>query len=281
MTMENIESNFASDFQHWNIRLPSDDVEARRPGKLHQAGWTIRYLFGTEGDSEYLDYYATHRMTNDRHVRIYSNGKTESLETPQEFSVFPADADEATRQKITNDYQAHNRAIYQRLQEKGFLAEDSDADHSRWTDNPFRQPGLTPEQEQWLELRDTATRIFQETGDSTMAEDIGLFPRQPRRTWLQGGRQFHVVRKSEDAAYMGLKCPTHFHKILIIGLLEDETELIIGRPDKGEAKFSVNSLEEALEVGANLLLRECPSGFRKQLDDFFDAEEEEFERALD
>ena len=278
MTLENIESIFASDFQHWDIQLPSDDVEARQRGKIHQAGWTIWYLFGTEGDTEYLDYYAAHRMTNDRHVRIYSSGKTESLETPQEFSVFPADADEATRQRITDDNQAHNRAIYQRLQEKGFMSEGPEADHSRWTDNPFRQPGLTAEQLEWLDKRDKATRIFQETGDSTMAEDIGLFSPKPRKMWVHGGRQFHVVRKSEDAAYMGLRCPTHFHKILIIGLLENETELIIGRPDKGEAKFSVNSLEEALEVGANLLLQECPSGFRKQLDDFFGAEdEEEFE----
>ena len=47
---------------------------------------------------------------------------------------------------------------------------------SRWTDNPFRQPGLTPEQLEWLDKRDEATRIFQETGDDTMAIEIGLFP---------------------------------------------------------------------------------------------------------
>ena len=48
--------------------------------------------------------------------------------------------------------------------------------HSRWTDNPFRQPGLTPGQLEWLDKRDEATRIFQETGDDTMAIEIGLFP---------------------------------------------------------------------------------------------------------
>ena len=130
MTLENIDAIFASNFQHWDIRLPSDDVEARLRGKLHQAGWTIWYLFGTEGDSEYLDYYAAHRMTNDRHVRIYSSGKTESLETPRDFSAFPADADEATCQRITDENQAHNRAIYQRLQERGFMSEGPEADHS-------------------------------------------------------------------------------------------------------------------------------------------------------
>ena len=48
---------------------------------------------------------------------------------------------------------------------------------SRWTDNPFRQPDITPEQLKWIEQRNKAMRIFDETGDTTMAEDIGLFPK--------------------------------------------------------------------------------------------------------
>lgn len=46
---------------------------------------------------------------------------------------------------------------------------------SRWTDNPFRRPDLTPEQLEWIKKRNEATRIFQETGDDTMAIEIGLF----------------------------------------------------------------------------------------------------------
>ena len=48
--------------------------------------------------------------------------------------------------------------------------------NSRWTDNPFRQPGRSQEQLDWLAKRNEATRIFQETGDDTMAIEIGLFP---------------------------------------------------------------------------------------------------------
>ena len=48
--------------------------------------------------------------------------------------------------------------------------------HSRWTDNPFRRPDITPEQLEWIEKRNEATRIFRETGDDTMAIEIGLFP---------------------------------------------------------------------------------------------------------
>ncbi len=47
--------------------------------------------------------------------------------------------------------------------------------HSRWTDNPFRDPNITPEQLEWIEKRNEATRIFQKTGDDTMAIEIGLF----------------------------------------------------------------------------------------------------------
>ena len=38
MTLENIESIFASDFQHWDIQLPSDDVEARQRGRTSSSG---------------------------------------------------------------------------------------------------------------------------------------------------------------------------------------------------------------------------------------------------
>ena len=36
---------------------------------------------------------------------------------------------------------------------------------------------MTPEQKKWLDKRDEAIRIYQETGDETMAQEIGLFPK--------------------------------------------------------------------------------------------------------
>ncbi len=40
-----------------------------------------------------------------------------------------------------------------------------------------RQPiPRTPEQLAWLEKRNEAVRIYRETGDDTMAIEIGLFP---------------------------------------------------------------------------------------------------------
>lgn len=48
--------------------------------------------------------------------------------------------------------------------------------HSRWTDNPFRDPNLTPEQVERIEARHKALRIYRETGNSSLLEEIGFWP---------------------------------------------------------------------------------------------------------
>ena len=47
--------------------------------------------------------------------------------------------------------------------------------HPRWTDDPFWQP-KTPEEKEWIRKRDEAIKLFRETGDDSMAIEIGLFP---------------------------------------------------------------------------------------------------------
>ena len=76
--MNNIDTAFAKMFESWNIHLPLNATTLKQPGKIVQAGWAIRYVFG----EDYLDYYAEHRMTNPRHERIHSDGRCESLEAP-------------------------------------------------------------------------------------------------------------------------------------------------------------------------------------------------------
>ena len=145
---------------------------------------------------------------------------------------------------------------------------------SRFTDNPFRNPNATPEQIERIEKRAAATRIYRQTGDTTKAEDSGLFPLKPRRMWEYKGSQFHVVRKSEAAAYVGLKCDDHYHNVVVIGLTESEPhELLVGRTEETSPKYAVESLEQALAQSADLIIDECPRGlerrFVKQLDEFF------------
>ena len=145
--------------------------------------------------------------------------------------------------------------------------------NSRWTDNPFRQPGLSQEQLDWLNKKNEATRIFQLTGDTTMAEDIELFPSRPRRLYEYAGHTFHVVRTSEDSAYIGLQCSEHqYHSIYIIGLTENEKSLLVGQPVENHPKYEVYSLTEALEQGAKQLHKDCTmsaDNLKQQLDDFF------------
>ena len=48
---------------------------------ITQPGWTIwtHFDIGSENGRERLDYYAVHRMTNDRDVRLYADGDKEDL----------------------------------------------------------------------------------------------------------------------------------------------------------------------------------------------------------
>ena len=60
---------------------------------------------------------------------------------------------------------------------------------SRFTDNPFRQPGLSKEQLEWLAKRDKAMKIYRESGDPTMAQEIGLFPKDDANDMIKKSRR--------------------------------------------------------------------------------------------
>ena len=54
--------------------------------------------------------------------------------------------------------------------------------NNRFSDNPFRDPNLTPEQVDRIEKRNEALRIYRKTGDDTLAIEIGLFPPKNRES---------------------------------------------------------------------------------------------------
>lgn len=116
--MKKIEDQFNDTFSPWNIRLPPEDIAHRRQGKIVEAGWAIWYLFGSDEKDEYLDYYASHRMTNDRHVRIYANGKRESLLAIQ--SMRPASPDPQEDARLEVEHLSKNQQIARMLEAKGF-----------------------------------------------------------------------------------------------------------------------------------------------------------------
>ena len=55
------------------------------------------------------------------------------------------------------------------------------SNRSRFTDNPFRDPNISPEQAKKLDERNRAIQVFYETGDRGPAEAVGLFPKSEKK----------------------------------------------------------------------------------------------------
>jgi len=108
---------FNKTFSHWHITIPPDDVEQHRSGKICKGGWTVWYLSGANKKGEYLDYYACHRMTNDRHVKIYANGKYRCLPAIADFRI--ASEDPAEDARLEAEYQIKTQRIVKLLKSKG------------------------------------------------------------------------------------------------------------------------------------------------------------------
>lgn len=77
----------------------------------------IRYIFNMEDDREYLEIYATHRMTDDRHCKIYEDG--ECVEMDAICSMYGFDpkilGDQERAERENREY---NQRVYKELQEK-------------------------------------------------------------------------------------------------------------------------------------------------------------------
>ncbi|MXW52508.1 MAG: hypothetical protein F4X44_08100 [Gammaproteobacteria bacterium] len=111
-------SVFNKKFSHWQIALP-DDIENRtKHGQIVEAGWTVKFLFGEDCHGKFLDYYSAHRMTNDSHVRIRSDGTVEVLPALMEIRWVHEDPEEDAR--LEREWYKKNREIMTALEQKGF-----------------------------------------------------------------------------------------------------------------------------------------------------------------
>lgn len=117
--MDKIKELFDAEFAQWKIRLPTKAVAKRERGKIVKAGWAIWYLFGRDETGEYLDYYSSHRMTNDRHARIYATGRQESLPAIRECYGYP-DNDPVKKARLEAEFYAENKRVAAMLEAKGF-----------------------------------------------------------------------------------------------------------------------------------------------------------------
>lgn len=121
-SLERIETAFNETFAHWGIRLPPENLRDRERGQINAGGWTIWFLFGADEDGEYLDYYAMHRMTNDRHVRLHADGRGTGLDAlPATGYVVSSPGDEpGDAERRESEYWAECERVSRMLDEKGF-----------------------------------------------------------------------------------------------------------------------------------------------------------------
>ena len=122
--LEKIAEAFAKIFETWGLRLPAEDLSVRRTGQLFERGWSIRWVFGSDGADEYLEYYAMHPMTNDRRCRLYASGRYEEMPAAKMMMVYPKDATPAEETRITAGYLAANRELGDELRLLGLIGAD-------------------------------------------------------------------------------------------------------------------------------------------------------------
>ncbi|MCK9593292.1 MAG: hypothetical protein M0Q91_14910 [Methanoregula sp.] len=104
-----------------NLKLPEENLKERKPGSMRYGSGRIMFVFGNEGEREYLEYYSHHRIGGDSHVRIYSDG--ERISQPELSSIVCYNPD------IPGDFEKENaemereyRETYDDLAKKGLLS---------------------------------------------------------------------------------------------------------------------------------------------------------------
>jgi hypothetical protein len=118
---EPIKTYFTEYFRNWGVQLPAASVASRTAGHIFERGWHIGYLWGHKGDDEYLEVLAQHRMTNDRHFRVFASGRVEDLPTADGFCLHQPDATTAERSQAERESVERNRRVYADLRERGLL----------------------------------------------------------------------------------------------------------------------------------------------------------------
>jgi hypothetical protein len=66
------------------------------------------------------------RMSGPSHYRVWEDGTHEQLGSVRTFMVVPADSSPGDAQQIEDDYQAHNRAVQEELEQRGFRSGSGD-----------------------------------------------------------------------------------------------------------------------------------------------------------
>ena len=112
--MQLIKSAFDQRFKRWGLTLSEEIVDQHQSGTIQQGGWTINFHFVMTEGQGYLEYFASHRMTNDTLNRIYADGRYELVDACQEFHLVNDKTNE-------HAYIEQNRNFYANVKSLGLL----------------------------------------------------------------------------------------------------------------------------------------------------------------
>ena len=121
------------------------------------------------------------------------------------------------------------------------------SDTSRFSDNPFRDPNLTPEQVRVIEARNEALRLHRATGDPRPAIEVGLFPQRDEEfsadDYKAWGYGYMSIGKYDEAV-------AAFEELLL--LAPDSVEAFSGRGNAhigmGEYDKAISDLNKAIDL---------------------------------
>jgi hypothetical protein len=102
-------------FYNFGIRISPEDVDdgIRRTIRDSFSGWAITYRVDRDvAGALNLEFYATNRRTNDRHVLISADGECEHLDAISEMVILNSD-------NAVEESEHRNEVIARHLQERG------------------------------------------------------------------------------------------------------------------------------------------------------------------
>jgi len=106
-------------YSFYGIKIPINKIDNRESGFFEKDGWLIQFCFGMKDNKEYMDCYCQNKMTNDRHERIYEDGKSEDLPALDyfDYGFNQNDTEDINNEKMKNK----KNEIKDLLTEKGFF----------------------------------------------------------------------------------------------------------------------------------------------------------------
>ena len=116
---ERIAKSFNGYFGNFDIRIEAGDVVVGSRQEIRRRGWWIAFrVLPDDAGFPSLEFYATHRMTNDRHGRIWADGHIDELDAIRELYGYdpkvPGSEDAAKR-----EYLRHNQTVAEDLRAAG------------------------------------------------------------------------------------------------------------------------------------------------------------------